>query len=367
MIFTAAMLLLRHSDMMGEFLSAGALSSGPSGQAVAPRRGRLEADALGERGPSPTGSARRCSAARSAGAVSCRNCSSAAAIAAASSGPAPGAISSIAGRGGRRLPLVVMPVGEPTTMATIPVLDHDAVLAAVSPARGDRAGARRLRQLRARRVGDAVQGLPAEPAERRLPRDAGARRGTGGAQVGDVVPGQPAARLADRDRRRAGVRRQQRRAGRDARRARGDRASDRRRGGGRDPGARPRGRRARVGLVGCGLHGAWVGPLHGGRRVRPGRLLRPRPGGGRPGRGASSAGRSATSPRRWRATSSARSRPGTSRSSTSRRLRPGQHLNLLGADGPGKAEATLDAIARVARRRAASSATSGTRPATAAS
>ena len=28
-------------------------------------------------------------------------------------------------------------------------------------------------------------------------------------------------------------------------------------------------------------------------------------------------------------------------------LRPGQHLNLLGADGPGKAEATVDAIARV--------------------
>ena len=28
-------------------------------------------------------------------------------------------------------------------------------------------------------------------------------------------------------------------------------------------------------------------------------------------------------------------------------LRPGQHLNLLGADGPGKAEATVEAIARV--------------------
>jgi ornithine cyclodeaminase/alanine dehydrogenase-like protein (mu-crystallin family) len=28
-------------------------------------------------------------------------------------------------------------------------------------------------------------------------------------------------------------------------------------------------------------------------------------------------------------------------------LRPGQHLNLLGADGPGKAEASVDAIARV--------------------
>jgi ornithine cyclodeaminase/alanine dehydrogenase-like protein (mu-crystallin family) len=34
---------------------------------------------------------------------------------------------------------------------------------------------------------------------------------------------------------------------------------------------------------------------------------------------------------------------------TEERLRPGQHLNLLGADGAGKAEATLEAIARIAR------------------
>jgi alanine dehydrogenase len=31
-------------------------------------------------------------------------------------------------------------------------------------------------------------------------------------------------------------------------------------------------------------------------------------------------------------------------------LRAGQHLNLLGADGPGKAEATLGAIARIASK-----------------
>ncbi len=29
-------------------------------------------------------------------------------------------------------------------------------------------------------------------------------------------------------------------------------------------------------------------------------------------------------------------------------LRPGLHLNMLGADGPGKAEATIDAVARCA-------------------
>ena len=41
-------------------------------------------------------------------------------------------------------------------------------------------------------------------------------------------------------------------------------------------------------------------------------------------------------------------------------LRPGQHLNLLGADGPGKAEATVDAVARVLAE-GRSSATSGSR------
>jgi len=31
---------------------------------------------------------------------------------------------------------------------------------------------------------------------------------------------------------------------------------------------------------------------------------------------------------------------------TSERLRPGQHLNMLGADGPGKAEASIEAVAQ---------------------
>ena len=59
-----------------------------------------------------------------------------------------------------------------------PVLDHDAVLSAVSPARGDRARARGPASLPRRRVGDAGQGLPAKPAVRRLPRDAGPGRRT---------------------------------------------------------------------------------------------------------------------------------------------------------------------------------------------
>jgi len=68
--------------------------------------------------------------------VSWRKRSSAAAIAAASSGVADGAISSIAGRGGRRFPLVVISLLRTIyteRVTTIPVLDHDAVLLAVSP------------------------------------------------------------------------------------------------------------------------------------------------------------------------------------------------------------------------------------------
>lgn len=40
--------------------------------------------------------------------------------------------------------------------------------------------------------------------------------------------------------------------------------------------------------------------------------------------------------------------PGREPIVTAERLRPGQHLNLLGADGPGKAEATLEAISQIA-------------------
>ena len=36
----------------------------------------------------------------------------------------------------------------------------------------------------------------------------------------------------------------------------------------------------------------------------------------------------------------------TSRSSASATCGPGMHLDMLGADGPGKAEATIDAVAR---------------------
>ena len=175
--------------------------------------------------------------------------------------------------------------------------------------RGDRARARGVRQLRARRVADAAQGLPAQSPPngdfRAMPV-----RGEGLAVLKWITsfPGNPRRGLptvtgivlvSDAD---------NGRAGRDARRARGDRAAHRRRGGGRDPGARPRGRRdGRPGRLRAARH---VGrALHGRGRVRPGRLLRPRPGGrrrgggrarlggGRPRRGARSATSSAPSPR----------------------------------------------------------------------
>ena len=120
---------------------------------------------------------------------------------------------------------------------------------------------------------------------------------------------------------------------------------------------------ATVGVIGCGLHGAWAARCLAAAGYGPGRLLRPARRRRPPRSRTSSAGARATAPRRSRATSSAASRPATSRSSTSRDLRPGLHLNMLGADGPGKAEATrrggraLRAVLRrvgagVARRRA---------------
>src|SRR6476469_5874229 len=69
------------------------------------------------------------------GAVSRRNCSIAAEIAAASSGEAALCVISIRGRGGACLPLRATRRGyRRTRMPEIPVFDHDTVLSAISPA-----------------------------------------------------------------------------------------------------------------------------------------------------------------------------------------------------------------------------------------
>ena len=132
--------------------------------------------------------------------------------------------------------------------------------------------------------------------------------------------------------------------------------------------ARALARRARerpCGIVGCGLHGAWAARCLVGGGLR---------------RRASATTRARRWPRRWRPSSATAGAPG--RSPTRSRcdvvtcvtpgaapvvdvgdLRPGLHLNMLGADGPGKAEATIEAVAAcelycdewaqaVARRRA---------------
>jgi alanine dehydrogenase len=101
-----------------------------------------------------------------------------------------------------------------------------------------------------------------------------------------------------------------------------------------------------VGLVGCGLHGAWVGRCMAEAEYGPGVCFDPQPEPA--GLVAAELG--------WEVgdLDDALSRdvvctvtPGNEVVVSEQALRAGQHLNLLGADGPGKAEASVDVIARV--------------------
>ena len=100
------------------------------------------------------------------------------------------------------------------------------------------------------------------------------------------------------------------------------------------------------GIIGCGLHGAWAA-----------RCL---VAGGTPGgvchdpRAALAEALAAQLGEGWRAGTLADAlacdvvtcvTPGSAPVVTAADLRPGLHLNMLGADGPGKAEATIDAVA----------------------
>ena len=98
-----------------------------------------------------------------------------------------------------------------------------------------------------------------------------------------------------------------------------------------------------AGIVGCGLHGAWTA-----RCLRAAGTAK-----------ASASTRGPASPSRWPTRSAGEA--GTRGGARLRRrvvrharrepvvdagdLRPGLHLNMLGADGPGKAEATIGAVA----------------------
>ncbi len=99
-----------------------------------------------------------------------------------------------------------------------------------------------------------------------------------------------------------------------------------------------------VGLIGCGLHGAWVARCLVAAGYGPGVCADPRPE-----VAAALAGELG-----WAVGSPAQAleaeivccvTPGASPIVDRDALRPGMHLNMLGADGPGKAEATIAAVA----------------------
>jgi alanine dehydrogenase len=107
-----------------------------------------------------------------------------------------------------------------------------------------------------------------------------------------------------------------------------------------------RGDATSVGLIGCGLHGQWVGRCLADAEYGPGFCFDPDPDAA--GLVAAELG--------WEVGDLAEARacdvvctvtPGAEAVIEPGALGPGQHLNLLGADGPGKAEATVAAVERV--------------------
>ena len=129
------------------------------------------------------------------------------------------------------------------------------------------------------------------------------------------------------------------------RRARGHRAAHGGggRGGGAGAGARGRPDGRHRGLRAARRLGR---ALPGGSRVRPRRLLRPDPGGARARWPASWAGRPARREDALACDVVTCVTPGFEPVVRVADLRPGMHLNMLGADGPGKAEAEVDVVER---------------------
>lgn len=102
-----------------------------------------------------------------------------------------------------------------------------------------------------------------------------------------------------------------------------------------------------VGVVGCGLHGCWTARCLAAAGYGPGVCSDP----------LESAARSLADELGWRVGSREEAvgceivccvTPGAQAVVDVGDLRPGLHLNMLGADGPGKAEATVDAVAACA-------------------
>jgi alanine dehydrogenase len=99
-----------------------------------------------------------------------------------------------------------------------------------------------------------------------------------------------------------------------------------------------------VGIIGCGLHGAWAGRCLAAAEYGPGVCFDPDP----------EAAGALAGELGWEAGSREDAlacdvvtcvTPGSSPVIDASDLRPGLHLNMLGADGPGKAEATIEAVA----------------------
>ncbi len=102
-----------------------------------------------------------------------------------------------------------------------------------------------------------------------------------------------------------------------------------------------------VGIVGCGLHGAWAGRCLAAAEYGPGVCHDPR----------AEAAEALASELGWSVGSLAEATrcdvvccvtPGAKVVIDAGDLRPGVHLNMLGADGPGKAEASIAAVASCA-------------------
>ena len=104
---------------------------------------------------------------------------------------------------------------------------------------------------------------------------------------------------------------------------------------------------ASVGVIGCGLHGAWAARCLAAAGYGPGVCADPRV----------EAAAALADELGWEVGERAAAlacdvvccvTPGHEPVVQAADLRPGMHLNMLGADGPGKAEASIDAVARCA-------------------
>ncbi|HWI74736.1 MAG TPA: hypothetical protein VNT55_22435, partial [Baekduia sp.] len=100
---------------------------------------------------------------------------------------------------------------------------------------------------------------------------------------------------------------------------------------------------ATVGIIGCGLHGSWAARCLAADGYGPGVCFDPR----------AQAAAAVASELGWSVGTREEAleadvvccvTPGAEIVVAAGDLHPGQHLNMLGADGPGKAEATIDAV-----------------------